>query len=82
MDGKVDKNMSLKFSLQVDTKFDNLARKLGRTKRTLVIHMIDYFNSTKKDPIDRNSHVNWLNSTEITRWVLKVEEARIICTDD
>lgn len=56
MDGKIEKNRSVKFSLQVDKKLDNLARKLGRTKRTIVIQMIDYFYSTKKDPMDINDH--------------------------
>ncbi|WP_156307941.1 BfmA/BtgA family mobilization protein [Sphingobacterium endophyticum] len=56
MEGKIEKNRSVKFSLQVDTKLDNLARKLGRTKRALVIQMIDYFFSTKKDPADINDH--------------------------
>lgn len=56
MDGKIEKNRSVRFSLHVDSKLDNLARKLGRTKRTLVIQMIDYFYSTKKDPIDINDH--------------------------
>lgn len=56
MDGKIEKNRSVKFSLQVDTKLDNLARKLGRTKRSLVLQMIEYFYSTKKDPIDINDH--------------------------
>ena len=82
MDVKIDKNRSVKFSLQEDTKLDNLARKLGRTKRTLVIQMIDYFNCTKKDPIDHNLHVNGLSSTDIIRWILQVEEQGIICNDD
>ncbi|NGM74266.1 BfmA/BtgA family mobilization protein [Sphingobacterium sp. SGL-16] len=56
MDGKIEKNRSVKFSLQVDKKLDNLARKLGRTKRTAVIQMIDYFYNTKKDPMDINDH--------------------------
>lgn len=56
MEGKIEKNRSVKFSLQVDKKLDNLARKLGRTKRTVVIQMIDYFYSTKKDPVDINDH--------------------------
>lgn len=56
MEGKIEKNRSVKFNLQVDTKLDNLTRKLGRTKRTLVIQMIEYIYSTKKDPIDINDH--------------------------
>lgn len=56
MERKIEKNRSVKFSLQVDKKLDNLARKLGRTKRTVVIQMIDYFYSTKKDPMDINDH--------------------------
>ena len=56
MEGKIEKNRSVKFNLQVDKKLDNLARKLGRTKRTIVIQMIDYFYSTKKDPLDINDH--------------------------
>ena len=57
MEGMIEKNRSVKFSLQVDKKLDKLARKLGRTKRTIVIQMIDYFYSTKKDPVDINDHV-------------------------
>ncbi|MFZ4263773.1 BfmA/BtgA family mobilization protein [Sphingobacterium sp. HJSM2_6] len=56
MERKIEKNRSVKFSLQVDQKLDNLARKLGRTKRMVVMQMIDYFYGTKKDPIDINDH--------------------------
>ena len=56
MEGKIEKNRSVKFNLQVDKKLDNLAAKLGRTKRTVVIQMIDYFYCTKKDPVDINDH--------------------------
>jgi len=52
-----EKNRSVKFSVQVDSKLEIISRKFGRTKRTLVMQMIEYFHSTKKDPIDINDHM-------------------------
>lgn len=43
---------SVRFSGQVDERLNKLALKLGRTKRLLVIQMIDYFYRSKKDPAD------------------------------
>ncbi|WP_317132938.1 BfmA/BtgA family mobilization protein, partial [Arcticibacter tournemirensis] len=49
-----DNNRSVKFSLEVDRKFEKVSGRLGRNKRTLFIQMVDYFYHTKKDPHDLN----------------------------
>uniref|UniRef100_F4CEJ2 Uncharacterized protein n=1 Tax=Sphingobacterium sp. (strain 21) TaxID=743722 RepID=F4CEJ2_SPHS2 len=48
---------SVRFSGQVDERLNKLALKLGRTKRMLVIQMIDYFYRSKKDPADLNDEI-------------------------
>lgn len=47
-------NRSVKFSLEVDSKFEKVAVRLGRNKRTLFMQMVNYFYHTKKDPNDFN----------------------------
>jgi len=41
----------------VDERLTLLARKLGRTKREVVMQMVDYFYKSKKDPADLNDEV-------------------------
>jgi len=54
----VDKNVkSVRFSKEVDSKLVIVARKLGRTKRDIIAHMIDYFYRSKKDPSDLNDEM-------------------------
>ncbi|KAA8474834.1 hypothetical protein BDE36_1366 [Arcticibacter tournemirensis] len=47
-------NRSVKFSAAIDQRFEKVAMKLGRNKRTVFIQMVDYFYHTKKDPADLN----------------------------
>ena len=56
--GRVDENIkSVRFSTEIDERLAILSRKLGRTKRMLVIQMVDYFYKSKKDPADLNDEV-------------------------
>lgn len=48
---------SVRFSEQVDQQLTKLALKLGRTKRMVVIQMIDYFYRSRKDPADLNDEM-------------------------
>ncbi|MDR6733965.1 MULTISPECIES: BfmA/BtgA family mobilization protein [Sphingobacterium] len=48
---------SVRFPMEVDGKLEHLSLKLGRTKRLLVIQMVDYFYRNKKDPADLNDEV-------------------------
>jgi len=58
MMGRVDENIkSVRFSTEIDERLAILSRKLGRTKRMLVIQMVDYFYKSKKDPADLNDEV-------------------------
>ena len=45
---------SVRFPVEVDSRLTLLSRKLGRTKRQLVMEMVDYFYRSKKDPADLN----------------------------
>jgi len=55
---RVDENIkSVRFSTEIDERLAILSRKLGRTKRMLVIQMVDYFYKSKKDPADLNDEV-------------------------
>lgn len=55
---KVDENnKSVRFTAASDERLTNLSLKLGRTKRQLVIEMLDYFYKSKKDPADLNDEV-------------------------
>ncbi len=55
---KVDENnKSVRFTAASDERLTNLSLKLGRTKRQLVIEMVDYFYKSKKDPADLNDEV-------------------------
>ena len=48
---------SVRFPVEVDGRLTLLSRKLGRTKRKLVMEMVDYFYRSKKDPADLNDEV-------------------------
>lgn len=48
---------SIRFPMEVDGRLEHLSLKLGRTKRLLVIQMVDYFYRSKKDPADLNDEV-------------------------
>ncbi|HAF34738.1 MULTISPECIES: BfmA/BtgA family mobilization protein [Sphingobacterium] len=48
---------SVRFPVEVDGRLALLSRKLGRTKRQLVMEMVDYFYRSKKDPVDLNDEV-------------------------
>ncbi|RQP13837.1 MAG: hypothetical protein EAS52_18690, partial [Parapedobacter sp.] len=48
---------SVRFTEAVDERLTLLAQKLGRTKRQLVVQMVDYFYKSKKDPADLNDEV-------------------------
>ncbi len=53
-----DENIrSVRFPVEVDGRLALLSRKLGRTKRQLVMEMVDYFYRSKKDPADLNDEV-------------------------
>lgn len=56
--GRIDPNSkSVRYPQEVDDRLSLLARKLGRTKRELVIQMVDYFYKSKKDPADLNDEM-------------------------
>jgi len=58
MMAKVDENIkSVRFTKEIDERLAVLSRKLGRTKRMLIIQMVDYFYKSKKDPADLNDEV-------------------------
>ncbi|MGJ1366762.1 BfmA/BtgA family mobilization protein [Sphingobacterium spiritivorum] len=48
---------SVRFPMEVDGRLQHLSLKIGRTKRLLVIQMVDYFYRSKKDPADLNDEV-------------------------
>src|SRR5690606_30039748 len=48
---------SVRFPKEIDDRLALLSRKLGRTKRMLVMQMVDYFYKSKKDPADLNDEV-------------------------
>ncbi len=48
---------SVRFPVEVDGRLSLLSRKLGRSKRQLVMEMVDYFYRSKKDPADLNDEV-------------------------
>lgn len=55
---RIDPNSkSVRFPKEVDDRLSLLARKLGRTKREIVMQMVDYFYKSKKDPSDLNDEV-------------------------
>lgn len=55
---RIDENKkSVRFPEAVDERLTLLARKLGRTKREVVMQMVDYFYKSKKDPADLNDEV-------------------------
>lgn len=58
MKARVDENIkSVRFPKEADNRLALLASKLGRTKRLLVIQMVDYFYKSKKDPSDLNDEL-------------------------
>ncbi|GAA0884111.1 hypothetical protein GCM10009120_27090 [Sphingobacterium siyangense subsp. cladoniae] len=53
-----DENIrSVRFPVEVDGRLALLSHKLGRTKRQLVMEMVDYFYRSKKDPADLNDEI-------------------------
>lgn len=48
---------SVRFPKEIDDRLALLSQKLGRTKRLLVMQMVDYFYKSKKDPADLNDEV-------------------------
>ena len=48
---------SVRYPLVIDQKFEQIALKLGRTKRRVFIQMVDYFYKSKKDPMDLNDEL-------------------------
>jgi len=43
---------SVRYPVATDIKLEKIALKLGRTKKTTVIQMVEYFYRSKKDPLD------------------------------
>lgn len=52
MDKSVENTKSVRFSKRVDDRLSHIALKLGRSKRDVVVQMVDYFYASKKDPAD------------------------------
>lgn len=48
---------SVRYPVATDKKLEKIALKLGRTKKTAIIQMVDYFYSSKKDPLDLNDEL-------------------------
>ena len=48
---------TVKYSPEVDVKFEKVALKLGRSKRVVFVQMVDYFYRSKKDPLDVNDEL-------------------------
>ena len=48
---------SVRYPVATDVKLDKIALKLGRTKKTTVIQMVEYFYRSKKDPLDLNDEL-------------------------
>lgn len=46
-----------RFPMEVGCRLEHISRKLGRTKRLLVMQMVDYFYRSKKDPAELNDEV-------------------------
>lgn len=53
---KIETN-SIRYSKEVDEKFQMLSKKLGRTKKQLFVQMVDYFYRSKKDPDDGGDEI-------------------------
>ncbi|MBB5645902.1 BfmA/BtgA family mobilization protein [Pedobacter cryoconitis] len=43
---------SVRYPVATDQKLEKIALKLGRTKKLVVVQMVDYFYRSKKDPLD------------------------------
>lgn len=54
---KTSPEKSIRFPLSVHQKLQKLALKHGRSQIQLFMQMVDYFYSTKKDPLDINDDV-------------------------
>jgi hypothetical protein len=53
-----DQNIkSLRFPISTDSKLESISLKLGRNKRMVFMQMVDYFHSSRKDPLDINDDV-------------------------
>lgn len=48
---------SVRYPVATDIKLEKIALKLGRTKKTTVIQMVEYFYRSKKDPLDLNDEL-------------------------
>jgi len=48
---------SVRYPKATDEKLEKISLKLGRTKKMIVMQMVDYFYGTKKDPIDLNDEM-------------------------
>lgn len=48
---------SVRYPVTTDIKLEKIALKLGRTKKTTVIQMVEYFYRSKKDPLDLNDEL-------------------------
>ena len=50
-------NKSVRFNAVTGEKFEKVAIRLGRNKRLVFMQMLDYFYSSKKDPLDLNDEI-------------------------
>ncbi len=48
---------SVRYPVATDIKLEKIALKLGRTKKTTIIQMVEYFYRSKKDPLDLNDEL-------------------------
>lgn len=48
---------SVRYPKATDEKLEKISLKLGRTKKLVVIQMVNYFYGTKKDPVDFNDEL-------------------------
>lgn len=51
------KTKSVRYPVATDEKLEKLALKLGRTKKLVIIQIVDYFYRSKKDPLDLNDEL-------------------------
>lgn len=48
---------SVRYPVATDNQLEKIALKLGRTKKTAIIQMVDYFYRSRKDPLDLNDEL-------------------------
>ncbi|WP_158799426.1 BfmA/BtgA family mobilization protein [Pedobacter sp. L105] len=48
---------SVRYPVATDQKLETLALKLGRTKKLVIVQLVDYFYRSKKDPLDFNDEL-------------------------